>query len=76
MPSTCTRVSLPLIVATSLAAGAAHAQTPVAVTVAPVVVTATRTAADPFNLPMAVNVVDAEAISEGPGATSSAYSSL
>ena len=34
-------------------------------TVAPVVVTATRTAADPFNLPMAVSVVDAEAISEG-----------
>ena len=60
-----TRYSLPLIAATSLAAGAACAQTPAAVTVAPVVVTATRVAADPFNLPMAVSVVDADAISEG-----------
>ena len=60
-----TRYSLPLIAATSLAAGAACAQTPAAVTVAPVVITATRVAADPFNLPMAVNVVDADAISEG-----------
>ncbi len=48
-----------------LAAANAHAQTPTHVTVAPVVVTATRTAADPFNLPMAVNLIDAEAISEG-----------
>ena len=60
-----TRYSLPLIAATSLAAGAACAQTPATVTVAPVVITATRVAADPFNLPMAVNVVDADAISEG-----------
>ena len=60
-----TRYSLPLIAATSLAAGAACAQTPAAITVAPVVITATRVAADPFNLPMAVNVVDADAISEG-----------
>ena len=59
------RYSLPLIAATSLAVGAAHAQTPSSVTVAPVVVTATRTATDPLNLPMAVSVVDAEAISEG-----------
>ena len=59
------RYSLPLFTATALAAGAIQAQTPATVTVAPVVVTATRVAADPFTLPMAVNVVDAEAISEG-----------
>jgi iron complex outermembrane recepter protein len=38
-------------------------QTP-ALKVTPVVVTATRVASDPLNLPMAVNVIDAEAISE------------
>jgi iron complex outermembrane recepter protein len=65
MPFPDARYSLPLIAATSLVASAGHAQTPSAVAVAPVVVTATRTAADPFTLPMAVNVVDAEAISEG-----------
>lgn len=65
MPLSDALYSLPLIAATSLAAGATHAQTPATVTVTPVVVTATRTAADPFNLPMAVNVVDADAISEG-----------
>ena len=65
MPNTPARYSQPLLAASLLAASVAHAQTPAAVTVAPVVVTATRVAADPFNLPMAVNVVDAEAISEG-----------
>ena len=65
MPNLRTHYSLMLVAATTLAAGEAHAQAPAAVTVAPVVITATRTAADPFNLPMAVNVVDAEAISEG-----------
>ena len=65
MPNVPARYCRPLMAATSLAASAALAQTPAAVAVAPVVVTATRVAADPFNLPMAVNVVDAEAISEG-----------
>ena len=59
------RYSLPLLTATALGAGVIQAQTVATVTVAPVVVTATRTAADPFNLPMAVSVVDAEAISDG-----------
>ena len=59
------RYSLPLLTATALGAGVIEAQAVATVTVAPVVVTATRTAADPFNLPMAVSVVDAEAISEG-----------
>ena len=57
--------SLPLLTATAVGAGAIQAQTVATVTVAPVVVTATRTAADPFNLPMAVSVIDAEAISDG-----------
>ena len=65
MPNAPVRYSLPLIAATSLAAGAAQAQMLAPTTVAPVVVTATRLATDPFNLPMAVNVVDAEAISDG-----------
>ena len=65
MPNAPVRYSLPLIAATSLAAGAAQAQMLAPTTVAPVVVTATRLATDPFNLPMAVNVVDADAISEG-----------
>ena len=65
MPFSDTRYSLPLIAATALAAGATHAQMPATLTVAPVVVTATRTATDPLNLPMAVSVVDADAISEG-----------
>ncbi len=65
LPFSDTRYSLPLLAATSLVLGTANAQTLPSVTVAPVVVTATRVAADPFNLPMAVNVVDAEAISEG-----------
>jgi iron complex outermembrane recepter protein len=62
------RNSTPLIAAAMLSSAVAQAQpsqTPVAVTVPPVVVTATRTAADPFNLPMAINVLDAEAIGEG-----------
>ena len=65
MPNAPVRYLLPLIAATSLAAGAAQAQMLAPTTVAPVVVTATRLATDPFNLPMAVNVVDADAISEG-----------
>ena len=59
------RYSLPLLAVTSLGVASVHAQTPSAVTVTPVVVTATRSAADPFNLPMAITVVDADAISEG-----------
>jgi iron complex outermembrane recepter protein len=55
---------LPLVAMTSLAVVSAYAQSPAPTTVAPVVVTATRAPADPFNLPMSVNVVDAEAISE------------
>jgi iron complex outermembrane recepter protein len=64
MPFADVRFSLPLFALTAVAAGLAQAQTQAPVTVAPVVVTATRVAADPFNLPMAISVVDAEAISE------------
>ena len=59
------RYTLPLFAVTSLGVASVHAQAPSAVTVTPVVVTATRTAADPFNLPMAITVVDGDAISEG-----------
>lgn len=65
MPLSDARYCLPMLVLTSLSANTIQAQAPAAVTVAPVVVTATRTVADPFTLPMAVNVIDAEAISEG-----------
>ena len=42
----------------------ASTRVPVTVTVAPVVITATRIASDPMNLPMAISIVDADAISE------------
>ena len=64
MLTTRVRYALPLIIATSLATGATHAQTPAPVTVAPIVITATRIASDPLNLPMAISVIDADAISE------------
>ncbi|MBC7709727.1 MAG: TonB-dependent receptor, partial [Rhizobacter sp.] len=59
------RYTLPLFAVTSLGVASVHAQAPSGVAVTPVVVTATRTAADPFNLPMAITVVDGDAISEG-----------
>ncbi len=65
MPNEQVRYLLPLIAVTMLVAVTSHAQTPPALIVAPVVVTATRVAADPLNLPMAVNVLDADAISDG-----------
>ncbi len=67
---------LTLLLAAVLSLGTAHAQTPasepeasrvrgpVPVTVAPVVITATRVASDPMNLPMAIGIVDSEAIGE------------
>ncbi len=65
MPNEQVRYLLPLIAVTMLVAVTSHAQTSPALIVAPVVVTATRAAADPLNLPMAVNVLDADAISDG-----------
>ena len=44
--------------------GVSHAQTAAPVTVALAVVTATRIASDPPSLPMAISIVDTEAISE------------
>ena len=41
------------------------AQTAAPLSVAPVVITGTRVAADPFTLPMAISVIDSEAIQEG-----------
>ena len=41
------------------------AQTAVPLSVAPVVITGTRIATDPFTLPMAINVIDGEAIQDG-----------
>ena len=49
--------------ATLIATASAQASAPVGV--APVVITGTRIAADPFTLPMAINVIDGEAIQEG-----------
>jgi iron complex outermembrane recepter protein len=56
----------PLVAAmmVALAPSLALAQQSADVKINPVVVTGTRLAADPMNLPMAINVIDAEAISE------------
>jgi len=78
-PAPCTRVRalagaarVALATLATLTAALAHAQTPAnppaaptaATPLAPVVITATRVASDPLNLPMAVSTVDADVIGE------------